>query len=361
MEEEKIVNEIKSAADKYEIKTTADDIMKKYLNKKNSIDSKIEKHKKKFKWFPFSLGAVSTIAAVVILCLVLPPLNKTKPSQAPSGIGAVTGATGIPTMKPTVPTTPSANAPVGTKSQAAFQVFSSVNIVKNLNSSSSSPLLKKRMVDEPVFKEIASTFDTSYSTVEQLLSTGLNINNKFEEGNFEGKYKNYEYKMTIEVKDAEYIFLSNKSFSFRDTEKEYYGEIVINNEESWKVLINEEKDINSNEHEIEMQIDINDNERITIEQEYEQEEKEYVYTYFKNGSQVYKEEIEVDKGGKKQDECRLVIEKNNSSFVYDKITMSNSEVNSSYKYEDYEGEFCITLDGQNKKFVDKDTNIEVKI
>jgi len=348
MEDEKIVNEIKSAADKYEIKTSADDIMKRYLNEKNAIDSKVQKiGKKKIKWIPFSIGAVSTVAAAVVtLSLILPSTPKSSAgSSAPVIVNPQEGISG------------------GTRSQTAFQVFSSVNLVNNLNSSSSSSLLKRRNVDESTFKVITSTFDTSYSTVEQLLSSGLNIDNKIEKGYFKGKYKNYEYRMTIEVKDAKYIFLSNMSFNEEEdeVETEYYGEIVINEDESWKVQINEEKELKDDELEIEMQININDNERINIEQEYEQDEREYIYTYFKNGKQVYKEEIGIEKNGGKLDECSLIIEKNNTLFTYNQITMSNSGVNSSYKYEDYEGEFFVTKEGQNKKFVDKETSIEIKI
>lgn len=338
--EEKWVTDIKEASEKYEIKTTSQDILRAYAERQ-------EQPKKKKRGFPLfpSLALVGACCCCAVFALFAFPAL-TRPDENPKVIH------------------PQENVRGGTRSQTAFQIFSSLNLAENF-SASSAKMRRAYRIGESDFREICETFDTSYSTLNQLLTDGIDVQNQIEEGHFTGNYGNYKYRMTIYASDREYSFLNDVSFEEEDDDEievEYKGEIYFGKDDSWKVSLHREQETDDDEMEIEMEIDLSDERKIVIEQEIENDQREYVYSCYRNGERFYEEKIAIEKESDSVSECEMEIRKNDREYQFGNIVKeADGSVVSSYQHLDFEGTLCLNVDEKNRVYTDVETGIRIAL
>lgn len=334
--EDKWISDLKEASEKYEIRTTSQDILNTYYRRQEQP----KKHKKS-PWRVLLPLCASCCACAVSMMIVMNALSR--PSNQPKVIH------------------PQEDVRGGTRSQTAFQIFSSLDLVENF--SSPVKMLRSYQITDSYFKEVCQTFDASYSTLNQLLTDGIDVENQIEEGHFRGNHGNYKYRMTIYNSDREYCFLNDISFEDEDDDEievEYKGEIYFGKDDSWNVTLHREQETDDDETEIEMEIELSDERKIIIEQEIENDQREYVYSCYRREELLYEEKIAIEKGKDRFSKCEMEILKNDREYQFKNVTKEEDEtVVSSYHYLDFKGTLSLVIEEDSRVYTDSDTGIEI--
>lgn len=332
MENEQIEKIVKDADNNYEIKTSASSIMQAYEEKQRT--KQIKTKKSKIIWI--TSGSLVTCATAIVLAIVIP-------SQITSLPSTTGGVIIVPSSTNPIIVNPQEGIYGGTRSQTAFQVYSGVSLLSNIESESSISLLKKRQnATENQFKTIVDAFDSAYTNIERFITgTEYHIDNVIEKGVFESTtigVPYYSYRMTI---NDSIVFLTNESFEEEDddeVETIQLGEIIADdNLGNYYVEIKEEKKLN--EIEVDIKIERKGYE-LEISHEDEKGEREYEYELKLNGNLHYSETISWESGD--DDGINIEIENINNSFEFTHIELKDSFLTTDYTYNDISGSMTVT-------------------
>ena len=321
--EKSILTEI----DSYEIKTTSNSILNAYYNKK---DSKVKKTKNKGLFI--TAGLTASLACVLTIAIVVPIVSNSHNSSI-----------SIPTP---VVINPQQGVTGGTRSQTAFQLVSGIELISIENTPNYNRLqaLGKKGYDDDYpsqgkvsFEDVVNVFDNSYDTLNAFLTGNIETTNVIEQGVFIGQYNHYEYKMTITHGNSNLVFYNNMRFRdnhFKNDEvkTEYTGEILIDGEDNYKVMIVEEYDEEENEYEIEMKIQQDKNFTLTIEQETDNGEKQYEYSFRDKKGNSFTEKFNFEEH-KDSNELSVQIIKNGRFYFFESIQISGYSLAFDYRSE----------------------------
>lgn len=308
------------AMQKYEIKTTANQILDAYASQQ---EEKIAK-KSKTSWWKWS--AVFTTAcslAVIAYFIFLPKTNVHEIQDDPNN-------------------------------RVAFQLLSGMELSHFFTNSDQTQQRKnKRAATEEEFIRIVDVYDKANDMVQSAYLSKQNLQKKVYEGNFAGKYKDsYPYKMELTGTENLTFYYDGKIEKDRDeVEMTIRGEIHQNNE-IYRVIAETENSAQENEYEISIFFD--EYHYVVIEQEEEQNEYEYLYTLYENKKKTYEIEFENEEG-----EQSLKIKENTLSYDF-KIEHKNSSEDW-IQYHTTEAEGMMTLQSEGNKRIYTENETQQKI
>lgn len=323
---EEIEKDIKNASS-YQIKLSANDILMAYEKKK------AQPKKSLFPKFNFAVAAFSC-ASVLALAIIVPNLINNNQTTIVD---------------------PQKDVKWGTRSQTAFQLYTGLSLISDKNSPSLK-LLRKSYIDDSSFDKLVTTYNKSIDTLNVLFEGGIYKENVIEKGSYKGQYGQYQYKMII----SDYVFLNNMSFEDDEDEKEteLKGEIINENSSNYLVELNKEHDLEDNEEEIEMTIFLENDYKIEIEQEHEQNEIEYKYSLYHQDDVIYQESISLENNKDKISDCNMVIMNEDQEYTFENIHYEETSLLCEYKMDEYEGTLIVEFSGNNRRFIDKETQNE---
>lgn len=350
MEDKQIEKIIKDADKNYKIKTSASTIMQAYEEKQKA--KQIKTKKTRVVWI--TSGSLVTCATAIVLAIVLPSHLSTLPSSTG-------GVIIIPSSTAPIIVNPQEGIYGGTRSQTAFQVYSGVSLLSNIENESNISFLKRRQnATENQFETIVDAFDSAYTNIERFITgTEYHIENVIEKGVFESTtigVPYYSYRMTI---NDSIVFLTNESFEEEDDddiETIQLGEIIANdNLGNYYVEIKEEKKFN--EIEVDIKIERKGYE-LEISHEDEIGEREYEYELKLNGNLHYSETISWESGD--DEGITIEIDNSNNSFEFTHIELKDSFLTSDYTYKDVSGSMTVTSSKTSRLYKDTDNLYQIE-
>lgn len=339
MDDKKIEDEIRRAADSYEIQTDSRTILEKFYRQREEK----KQPKRRFSRLLKRFWAIPTavLATSLVVALVLPSILRSSDEPDVVVINPQDGIRG------------------GTRSQTAFQIFSGLNLLESYQVSASG-LSRYKAATQSEFDAITDAFDRSYPTLLSLLETSIDIPNTIEAGRFRGQYGSYDYRMTIEMAGADLFFLNNVSFEGEEdeTETNFTGEILVEGGDNYRVSIEKEEDLEDGELEVEMEIAKSEQVKIKISQEQEEGEKEYCYEIKDGGSTIYQEQIKFESDEEQPSSCSLEIMDLSGEYAFENIVRSGGMITAEYRLEDIEGSFILLSEDQARRYRDAENQLE---
>lgn len=408
MSKKTIEEQLQEISRKHEIKLTADILLEEF-NKTNAASLEksevIKTPKKKIPFFKYIVPftSVAALAIVAIVAINIPLSN----SHSESLTGTTSSiANGYEEISQSVPISQPEFKQVSgdTRSQVAFQIYSTLALVDYDNPTSTSTTLTRQLrnpdyeedyddyddyygdwydewgeydhrggyhygasedshhrpnKENITFNDITIQFNNALPTVKNLFNNGIEVSNVVEKGTYIGVYDTYEYKMVI---NDNYTFLSNIAFEeeYHDEKGTIYdGEIVSKNQSNLKVEVYEEKANDGSEEEVYMSIYLDYYTYIEVQQEVENDERTYSYTVYENYESVYEQEIIIKNNNEKKDYCRLEIRDQDLEYSFKSITPTDSGLTSSYKTFDLEGDFTLTYLDSGNEYVENSTSEKI--
>lgn len=227
---------------------------------------KQQRKKTKNKGLYITAGLTASLACALTIAIVVPIVSNGNGNNS---------SISIPTP---VVINPQQGVTGGTRSQTAFQLISGIELISLENTTQNVQIMNKPhddfMSGKVSFQDVVDVFDGSYDTLNAFLTGNIETTNIIEQGIFIGQYETYEYNMSITHGDTNITFYNNMKFKeshhkFDETKTEYRGEILVDNQDNYRVIITEEYDESENESEIEMQISQKNNFTLNITQENE--------------------------------------------------------------------------------------------
>lgn len=315
-------NKLQNEVDNYQIKTTANDILKKYhevnppIKKSNNI------------WKPilaFSLS-FATIGTLVIL------FNNDSINNNSNNSSSI-------------------NINKKYANIISLEVASSLDLIENYNS----PLLttlRKNNVDNDTFIDICTNFKNNFNTLNESLSYKNNYGYHIEIGEYKIDESIYTYKVAIE--DFKYLYYSSNSKSNEKNIKETYDGVLIIDGTYYQMEGKRIVNTNNNEDEIDVNITINDSTTLNIEQETERSEYSYSYSLIENNEKIYELEIDFEK-----DEIEMECFNNQKEYEYEIQILNKSyliEYQYSYLTIEIEGNMTLTIDENTNELTFEDKN-----
>ena len=346
MKDNDIKNKLDQSLSNYEIKTTSNDIL-------NGYYSSLEEEKAPKHHFGFLKFALPTLVLA----------------------GTITGLVLIPSIHTGIDPTPTVPLLNSKKNQTAFSIFSGMNIISNLDSSSSihGLTLKRAFLDNVLtiededdeedkdnendevenedsenhkeeivqisFEQMMNTFDPCVDVITSLLETSINVESTLLEGEFVGQYGTYPYKLEV----YDYVLYTNISLDEEDDEDEtettYLGEVVMSDSLSYKVEMNIEEEIDDGEKEQEINTKIiySDSSYLKIEQENELDERSYKYTLYEDEKKVYQEKISFEDEQEKNDFIDVRVLKDGIIYNYEDISKNENGLKGNYFLDEDDG------------------------
>lgn len=305
-----IENNIFNELDDYDIKTTSNSILNAYYQKKETA-----KKKTKNKGLYITAGLTASLACALTIAIVVPIVSNGNGNNS---------SISIPTP---VVINPQQGVTGGTRSQTAFQLISGIELISLENTTQNVQIMNRPhddfMPGKASFQDVVDVFDGSYDTLNAFLTGNIETTNIIEQGIFIGQYETYEYNMSITHGDTNITFYNNMKFKeshhkVDETKTEYRGEILVDNQDNYRVIITEEYDESENESEIEMQISQKNNFTLNITQETDNGEKQYEYSFRDRKGNSFTEKFNFEEH-KDSNELSIQIIKNGKFYFFESI------------------------------------------
>ncbi len=351
LEDQKIESEIKKSLENYEIKTSSQQILNAFSLKSETVEKK-----PRFSFKKLIPVLTFSCAAVCMFAIVIPFIKNSETQQSINSSLNDSQVINVPFN------------PNYKQEQTAFSIFSAVNFMNHMEIAS--PLAKQK-ISQDDFKEVAQSFDNSFDVINSLFQEQDTYQNEIFnlfETPYVGKYGSYNYLMNLTFDQNTYNFYTEMSFEEEheddeiETNTEFKGELIIDENTSYKIVMTIEEELD--EKEIETTIYLDDNSLVNIEQEVvDNDEKKYSYTFKKNKKTVYEENLKFNRKHGKKQKCSLEIKNNNEKRIeYKEITPNGNNLNAKYVYkQQYNGEFDLEVNDKNHTYIDKETNLKINL
>ena len=338
-EEKVLKDKLEQSINSYQIKTTAHQIMETYQQSQEEIKKPTYSYKRTFGILGF---AALALAVIIIIPNFIP--NESTSNDESHNIS--------------VPVTEKFASIISNRSkkgQTAFSLFSAVNVMSEIDLGS--------QTKAKFMSKMTTHFDKSYDLVEMLFDESNSYEVKIEtlDSLYEGQF---QYKLTLQFDNNDYLFYSNMSFEEDDDEIEtnLMGKLVIG-ENSYNTSINIEQE--DDEQEIEFEVELDDNKILKIEQESEQEEIEYEYKFCELENSIektyYEKKLKMNLKSKNAPHCSLKIKSTSPDFEaeFSNIVFNENKVMTvEYSYNNSRGKFIVEQKDEGHRYYDQDNNFE---
>ncbi len=329
-------NKINASFNNIKIKTTSDDILKKYNLSKSSASNELPNKKSSWKIPLFSSLTTVLVTAGVIFAIVMtsngPKNNPFRPIIIEENV-----------------------------SQACFEIYTGVRLLSDsLNNSVARSRKSKHEetnLKEQDFKKIVDIYHENYLTYSTLLQSKMELETTIAKGEFTIQENIYTNKMTIQ---GDVIFYYNFDFEKIDEdeiETSYSGVAQID-DSYFTILIEEETSTLEKEKEFEYTIFYSQTNYLKVEYGIEDKETSYEYTFYKNNKEIKAIDLELT-SYKEETKLELEIFENNLSYEYENRTIGNNKNEILYEHEDFEGKIIATTTSSEVIYEESSLNYKI--
>lgn len=321
-----IIGQLKQEAASFEIKTSAQDILNQYAQRK---EEKITYRRK----IRFSLVAPVVMGLLLIVLIVQLNINSENPVVEDRQI-QLNDKTGL--------------------GKVAIQLFSGYEML-DLNGTPMVARFGKRDMVKQDFENVVTAFEEGYYLVDFVFLKQLEIKTTLERGDF--KIANENFSRKISISSNKIVLYLNMDLEDPKNENSE-GYIEVENKQ-FRIQIEKEYDLEDQEIEVALELNINDNEYIKIKSESATLEYGYSYEFYQNAQKVKSVSIEYEMD-EDEVECELEIFLNNTDYEFD-ILYSNQIFNIEYEFDEFDGSMILTIFDSYREYKEKNQNFIIKI